>query len=240
MKTEKAKGSEALVGRTIFRTARSVWHLLPRAMRSIGWRWWGRVFPYQSIIYEGRLVARGHDRTEAYRIVFPEPPAGKSILDIGCYSGFYCFMAASEGAKYCAGIDIDAAHLARGQAAKKRCKAENVDLFCADALTHVFSRSFDVVLCLNVLQHIRTIERVDQLLGRLYEIALLDLVIICPLTISSRYEYTWREGVHYLLLSAEYFQTKFSSDGVSVRHLPAGLYGPDRILVNVAKQSPAR
>jgi SAM-dependent methyltransferase len=209
-------------------------------MRSAAWRWWARVFPYQRIIYQGRQLAWGRDRTQAYRIVFPEPPSGKTILDVGCYSGFYCFMAASEGAKYCAGIDIDAAHIARGQRAKRRCKAETVDLFCADPLTHVFSRSFDIVLCLNVLQHMRTMERVDQLLGRLYEIALLDLVVICPLTKSARCEYTWREGLHYLLLSAEYFQTKFSSDGVSVRLLPPGLYGPDRILVTIAKQVPTR
>jgi 2-polyprenyl-3-methyl-5-hydroxy-6-metoxy-1,4-benzoquinol methylase len=201
------------------------------------WNLRDRYVPYQSIIYNGRVLLRGRDRTEAYRLVFPSPPIGKTILDIGCHSGFYCFMAASEGAADCVGLDIDAKHLSRAESVLKRRAVANVHFINTDALRYRCSRTFDVVLCLNVLQHFKTPNDVEALLAILLDVAKAEIVLIFPTTTDPTEPYTieFINGKRYLLLSVNYIRDKVQPFRVLHTDLPAQLYGPKRVLAHVVK-----
>src|SRR5438270_13420841 len=94
---------------------RGMWRQLPVSFRARVWEAWSGVIPYQRLSYRGKLLAWGTDRTEAYRLLFTDPPAGKSILDVGCHVGFYCFQAASHGAAYCLGVDRDGLRIAKAR-----------------------------------------------------------------------------------------------------------------------------
>jgi SAM-dependent methyltransferase len=98
---------------------------------------------------------------------FPSPPIVRTVLDVGCHSGFYCFMAASEEAKYCLGVDIDERHLSRAKGVLKPYNIPNVHFINEDVLESKFPRECDVVLCLNLLPYLRTLDRVDALLKAL-------------------------------------------------------------------------
>ena len=193
--------------------------------------------PYQSVIINGRTVLRGTDRTETYRLIFPSPPIGKSILDMGCHSGFYCFMAASEGAKNCLGVDIDTEHLSRAIRVLRKYKIANVQFINEDALNCSFPRAFDIVLCLNVLQHLRTTCRVDALVEALLDAANGEVALIFPTTRKPEQLYANEniEGKPYLLLSVNYLAERFRPFEVSHIQLAPHLYGPNRVLARIAK-----
>jgi 2-polyprenyl-3-methyl-5-hydroxy-6-metoxy-1,4-benzoquinol methylase len=62
-----------------------------------------------------------------------------------------------------------------------RCAVTNNSHFInADIMTVPLDQTFDVVLCLNLLRHMQTIERVDTLLHKLYALANERLVLISP------------------------------------------------------------
>src|SRR5215469_15807753 len=94
-------------GEEVMFAARRLWRLIPAGVREGVWARFGYIVPYQKVIYQGRVLSRGTDRTETYDLLFPTPPTGKTVLDVGCHIGFYCFQACSDGARYCLGIDID-------------------------------------------------------------------------------------------------------------------------------------
>jgi len=112
----------------LFKMARSLWRLLPQPCRYQFWIWWSNVLPYQKIVYRGKVLQWGRDRTRVYRAVFPRAPVGKTILDVGCHTGFYCFMAASEGAKYCLGIDHSVSRIEKGMALIAKEGITNIEL----------------------------------------------------------------------------------------------------------------
>ena len=210
--------------------ARRIWRLLPPSCR----RWFDNRVPYQKLTYGGWTLAWGRDRRAAYRTIFPSPPLGKTILDVGCNAGAYCFMAIEDGARFCRGIDLDSAHTARGISTLLRTGITNLEILTQDAFNYT-GEPFDIVLCLNVLQHLGTTERVDCLVERLAEMARERLIMICPLTDcpTARYEYTRRGNVPYVLLSHEYFQTKYQFKQIDFAPLDAGLYGPNRGLITL-------
>ena len=142
------------------------------------------------------------------------PQSAKAVLDVGCHSGFYCFMAASEGAKDCLGVDIDEKHLSRAKRVLKRYNIPNVHFINEDALECKFPRAFDVVLCLNLLQHLGTLDRVDALLKALLHAATGEAVLIFPTTRTRDQLYANEniDGKPYLLLSVKYLVRKILSD----------------------------
>lgn len=215
---------------------RVAWHILPPNMRLLFWKVRERYVPYQSIIYGGRVLMRGTDRSETYRLIFPSPPIGKSILDVGCHSGFYCFMAASEGATDCLGVDIDAKHLSRANRVLQQYQIPNVQFINADALECKFPRAFDIVLCLNVLQHLGTPRRADGLVKVLLDAATSEVALIFPTTRKPEQLYANESinGKPYLLLSVKHLAERFRSFQVSHVQLPAHLYGPNRVLVRIS------
>jgi 2-polyprenyl-3-methyl-5-hydroxy-6-metoxy-1,4-benzoquinol methylase len=201
------------------------------------WNLLDKYVPYQRIVYKGRVLLRGRDRTEAYRLVFPTPPIGKAVLDVGCHSGFYCFMAASEGASQCVGVDMNPKHLSRGESILERYAIPNVRFIRADALALTLSDSFDVVLCLNVLQHQEDIYRVRELLRKLLVLTRGELVLIFPTTrdLDHACSVEYFNKRRYLLVSANYIAEAVRPCHLLQMNIPARLYGPNKVLARVLK-----
>lgn len=219
--------------------ARGLWRMLPPAVRSRFWGYFDSAVPYQKIIYKGKVLMRGHDRTSAYQVLFPSPPIGKTILDVGCHTGFFCFMAASNGGEYCMGIDIERSRIRKGQALAAKAGVTNIELIAADIFKYEPRRRFDVVLCLNLLQHTGTLDRANQLLDKLYLLADARLALIVPLpdTPGMMVEYAIRGKIKYLLLSEQYFRNRYQAD--DVRCIPIACYGLNRAAILINKAAPS-
>lgn len=109
---------------------------------------------YQKITLPSGQVIPGVDRSRAANLVFPADLRGKSVLDVGCYYGFFLHDAVRRGAQRAVGIEADperfriASTLARlwdGKIEIQEGLLEDVEL----------EEKFDVVLFLNVLHHIK-------------------------------------------------------------------------------------
>ena len=113
-------------------------------------------FSYQNIKLPYSLSTGGQDRSPTARKIFPEDLEGKSVLDIGSKFGYFCFEALKRGAKRVVGLDVDpdcvrkARLLAACQGLEARASFQVLDIEYDD-----FSETFDYVLCLNVLHHLR-------------------------------------------------------------------------------------
>lgn len=203
--------------------------------------WWGSVFPYQRIIYRNRVLAWGRDRRAAYRVVFPEPPIGKTVLDVGCHVGSYCFMAASEGAEFCLGIDIAPARVRKANRLACKERIQNVEFVAGDIFGCELSTTFDIVICLNLLHHTKTIERANLLIDKLYSVARERLTFIVALTSSplATYECVTEDKVQYIYIAEKYFQSKYGRDCLQVIPIAPELYGPNRAAINVYKPNRA-
>lgn len=117
-------------------------------------RWIGGQDWYQTIPVRDGLVTPGKTRSDQrLRLLPPLDLAGRSLLDVGCNSGMYCFEAARRGASRVVGIDVDRRRLdqARTLAAILGLDVElhQMDLAAAPALGR-----FDVVFCFAVLTEI--------------------------------------------------------------------------------------
>jgi tRNA (mo5U34)-methyltransferase len=86
----------------------------------------------------------------------PEDLRGATALDIGCNAGFYSFELARRGADVLA-IDIDEHYLAQARWARDRFGLrDKVTLRRASVYAlHTLDRSFDLVLFMGVLYHLR-------------------------------------------------------------------------------------
>ena len=216
--------------------ARHLWRLVPASIRLRFWRLRGLVFQYQQVSYRGKVLVRGVDRMGTYRIIFPDPPKGRTVLDVGCHIGFYCVQAASEGAQYCLGIDIDERRIRKGQHLVANEGISNVAFVAADVCRYGFDRHFDVVLCLNLLQHMKTIDVASELLYRLYDLTDEYLALIVPLTMVPQlaYEYAFRDDIPYLLFSITFFSSIYGRSARFVE-LPEWYYGPARLAIIITK-----
>jgi cyclopropane fatty-acyl-phospholipid synthase-like methyltransferase len=117
---------------------------------------------YQKIEIGGVLYESGIDRESEYRAIFPEPPTDKTILDIGCHMGFYLMRADREGALHCVGCEVNKEWAQRGQeiAQAAGCRVTtiiNMSIF------RLQPGPYDVVLCLNFLHHLPTMQSLELL-----------------------------------------------------------------------------
>jgi SAM-dependent methyltransferase len=109
---------------------------------------------YQRITLPSGRVIPGADRSPTADLVFPADLTGKSVLDVGCFYGFFLQDAVRRGARRAVGIEADPgrfriastlATLWNGKIEVREGLLEQVEL----------NEKFDVVLFLNVLHHVR-------------------------------------------------------------------------------------
>jgi SAM-dependent methyltransferase len=108
---------------------------------------------YQKIQLPYGLFTPGTDRSEFCESIFGPDLAGKTVLDIGSYLGYFCLQALERGASRAVGIEVDPikARQARTIAEIKGLEPEYLEL---DIERDPIPGSFDIVLCLNVLHHL--------------------------------------------------------------------------------------
>ena len=74
---------------------------------------------------------------------------GKSVLDLGCATGFFSFKAEQAGASYVLGVDHDPKAIAVCQVVVEAFKVKNAEFLCKSA--HIPGEPFDVAFALSVL-----------------------------------------------------------------------------------------
>jgi len=109
---------------------------------------------FQNVALPYGLSTGGRDRAPTAHAIFPEDLRGKTVLDVGCRVGYFCFEAARRGAARVVGIDWNARAIARARELAD-CLGLDVEFRLADADQELPSESFDYVLCLNLLHHLR-------------------------------------------------------------------------------------
>ena len=107
---------------------------------------------YQRLSIAGEST-EGHDRSYLNDHVFGKDFTGLTLLDVGSYLGYFCLEALERGAAAATGIEPDAASVRQANELA-RFKSLRPEYICDDFERYDFSgRTFDVVICLNVLHH---------------------------------------------------------------------------------------
>ncbi len=111
-------------------------------------------FSYQNVPLPHGLETGGHDRSDTARAIFGEDVAGKSVFDLGCKYGYFCFAAEESGAVKIRGVDIEPENIR-----KSRLLAQSLGSIAQferlDIEKQEIQDRYDYVLCLNVLHHLR-------------------------------------------------------------------------------------
>jgi cyclopropane fatty-acyl-phospholipid synthase-like methyltransferase len=173
-----------------------------------------------------------------YRAVFPVPPASETIFDVGCHTGSYCFMAASEGAKLCTGIDHAAARINKAMELVANEGITNIELVAGDVFDYQLRGTFDVVLCLNLLHHMQNLERAEALIEKVYNWSRRRVVFIVlrPRNALALYEYVIECNTRYIHFSAQYFREKYITDWIDEIPLDPRHYGANRSIIVLEKR----
>lgn len=109
---------------------------------------------YQRIELPYGLATPGAERTQAKDVSFEEGVAGRSVLDIGSFLGAMCLEALERGAERAVGIELNRERLRQAETIA-RFKSLAPEYLRADIETWSPEEAFDIVLCLNVLHHLR-------------------------------------------------------------------------------------
>jgi tRNA (mo5U34)-methyltransferase len=105
---------------------------------------------------------------------------GHRVLDLGCNSGFWALKAIEAGADFVLGVDARESHL---EQANLVFEAKGIDPSCyrfeqGNIFEHDFAESFDVVLCLGVMEVTsKPVELFELMTGVGAEIIVIDTVI---------------------------------------------------------------
>ena len=110
-------------------------------------------FAYHRIELPYGLATAGADRSATADAIFPADLRGKTVLDVGCKYGFFCFEAARRGAARVVGIDVDPDSVRKARLLAS-CLGSPVEFELCDVEREPLAGEFDVVLCLNVLHHL--------------------------------------------------------------------------------------
>jgi SAM-dependent methyltransferase len=110
-------------------------------------------FRYQRIALPYGLFTEGNDRSATARQILPDDLTGKTVLDVGCSHGFFCFEAKRRGAKRVVGVDVES-DVIRKNRLLADCLGLDVEFSVHNIEQAPISESFDYVICLNVLHHL--------------------------------------------------------------------------------------
>ncbi|MHC4397445.1 MAG: class I SAM-dependent methyltransferase [Planctomycetota bacterium] len=186
----------------------------------------------------GSTKIDGTDRAIEYYEIFPEgqKPKGKSVLDLGCHIGFYCFHAYMEGASECLGIEKVERWYKQAQAIADEQKWTRVMFANGDIeRMHLRRARFDIVLCLNVLHHLGTnIARPLRLMARIDSWAKERMVFIVKDCITDKDTelQPCRKGFPRRRFSAEFFRHRWPHYTITSK--PSKI-SPNRTIISVEK-----
>jgi SAM-dependent methyltransferase len=122
-------------------------------------------FPYQKIRLPYGLATPGTDRSATANMIFPEDMTGKTVLDIGCKYGYFCFEALGRGASRALGVDVDPDSVRKGRLIAE-CLGAEAEFGLLDVETDPIEERFDYALCLNLLHHLKNpVAVLDKLIG---------------------------------------------------------------------------
>lgn len=111
-------------------------------------------FEYQRMPLPFGQFTKGQDRSATAALIYPESLAGESLLDVGCCYGYFGYEAKRRGAGRVMGVELDRDRFR--QAAKlQRVYRDQIELRNADFLEVLAGESFDHVLLLNVIHHLK-------------------------------------------------------------------------------------
>jgi hypothetical protein len=190
---------------------------------------------YQRIEVDGKLYADGIDRGPEYNIIFPGPPRGKTIIDLGCHMGYYILRASNEGAKYCLGLELkkDWATVGRWVAEEKDLK---VVILTDNVFSYSFDRKFDILLCLNFLHYVLSIRKMTSLLYSFDQCATEEMVFVVwpPGDDSLDYKLGSVHGgkIPRMFISPSYFEKMWPNYRITTTQ---SIISPERVIVKVRK-----
>jgi SAM-dependent methyltransferase len=229
------------VSNQLYKIASRWWHKVPARIRRPIWSFIQGFSgnEYQKISFHGKMYVRGIDRSKSYRQLFPKPPVGKSILDVGGNLGYYSLMAIQEGAVYCRLLDLEKDNIEKLKEVAADLDIYNLDALQGDIFDYEIERDFDIVLCLNLIHHFDTLERVEKILDKLYQRALekFILVVLAPDDMNTFVTYDKEPdvmgGKRFVRISPLYFMEKYGREKVKVMN--ARTYGPSRYAIIISK-----
>lgn len=111
-------------------------------------------FGYQNVPLPHGLSTGGDDRSATARAIFEERMDGKSVFDLGCRFGYFCFFAEERGAARMLGAEVDPDYVRKSRLLADM-KGSRAEFRLFDIETEPLEETFDYVLCLNVLHHLR-------------------------------------------------------------------------------------
>lgn len=109
---------------------------------------------YQRIDLPHGLSTPGDDRQQAKDVAFSPAVQGKTVLDVGSYLGAFCVEALRRGASRAVGLELNRERI---RLAHEIAKYLNLapEYIRADVEDRPLAERFDIILCLNVLHHMR-------------------------------------------------------------------------------------
>jgi len=110
-------------------------------------------FEYQKIELPYGLITKGDVRKNTLDDILDENLNGKSVLDMGCAYGYFCFEAEKRGANRILGTELKT-HRFVGANILKNILNSKVEFINRDIITEKIEEKFDIVLLLNVLHHL--------------------------------------------------------------------------------------
>lgn len=110
-------------------------------------------FEYQRVTVAPGVSTSGHDRRDALRFL-GDDLSGQSVLDVGCADGYFCFEAEKRGASRVVGTEVKQ-HRFIGANILKEILGMRTELLYRDIFSDPLQESFDTVLFLNVIHHVK-------------------------------------------------------------------------------------
>lgn len=135
-------------------------------------------FRYQKLQLPYGLSTIGHDRSATADKIFPKDLTGKTVLDLGSSFGFFCFEAIKRGAARVVGFDVDPESIRKAHLAAD-CLGADVQFELRDIERQPLEETFDYVLCLNLLHHLKQpIAALDNMIDNTREKLVLEVASI--------------------------------------------------------------
>ncbi|WKK67345.1 class I SAM-dependent methyltransferase [Lutimonas zeaxanthinifaciens] len=110
-------------------------------------------FEYQKIDLPYGLSTKGQDRDNTSNFIFKNSLEGKSVLDVGCAYGYFCFEAEKRNANRVLGTELKE-HRFNGANILKTIKGSEVEFLRQDIIKDRVDEKFDTILLLNVIHHL--------------------------------------------------------------------------------------